>query len=404
MIVTHCRRDGLSRAGGGSAHRPDRPAAVPEPPSGGGSGDGTPLASALRQMRDHCTDCGACQTSCAFLSQYGTPGAIAAGFDFTAARDQRIAYRCSLCGLCAAVCPEQLDPRALFLDIRRRHVGDGHFDPRPYRAILGYEALGSTALFRRDALPSGCDTVLFPGCSLPGTRPAVTLELYRQLRRIIPALGTVLACCAKPSHDLGRTAHFQAVFGALRDRLIGHGVRTVLTACPNCTRIFSQYGQGLAVQTVYQILDDHGLAPAGVAGAGRTVSIHDPCPGRDDARTQAAVRSIVTGLGHTVVELCHHKRLTLCCGEGGMAGCTAPQFSRQWAVRRRREAEERVLITWCAGCCGRLNRVTPTVHVLDLLFRPRLAIGRNIPVVRAPLTYVNRLLLKLRITTKRLNA
>jgi len=381
MTIRRCRRGGLPLSGGEAL-----------------------LASTLRQIRESCSDCGVCQTNCAFLSRYGTPGSIAAGFDFTDAQDQKIAYQCSLCGLCAVVCPEKLDPCALFLDIRRRHVEDGRFDLKPYRTILGYEALGGSSLFSLYAFPPGCDTVLFPGCTLPGTRPAVTLELYRRLRRIVPSLGMVLACCAKPSHDLGRTAHFEAVFGALRDRLAGHGIRTVVTACPNCTRIFSRYGQGLTVRTVYQILADHGSTREGATGAGRAVSIHDPCPGRDDARTQAAVRGIVTGLGHTVVELRHHGRSTLCCGEGGMAGCTAPHFSRQWADRRRREAESRTLVTSCAGCTARLNRVTPTVHVLDLLFRPQVTLRRELQVARPPLTYVNRLLLKLRIKIKRSNA
>ncbi|MBB5348015.1 (Fe-S)-binding protein [Desulfoprunum benzoelyticum] len=362
-----------------------------------------PLASALERMREDCTDCGACLTNCAFLSQHGTPGTIAARFDFTSPQGRQIAYQCSLCGLCAAVCPEKLDPGALFLDIRRRHVEDGDFESKPYRSILRYESLGGSALFTQYVVPPGCDTVLFPGCTLPGTRPAVTLELYRQLRRIVPSLGIVLACCGKPSHDLGRTAHFQAAFGTIRDRLVEHGVRTVLTACPNCTTIFSQYGQGLTVQTVYQPLHLHGLAKGVAAGASRAVSIHDPCPGRDDVRTQAAVRGIVTGLGHTLVELRHSRRLTMCCGEGGTVGCAAPELSDQWADRRRREADARVLVTCCAGCAGRLNRVTPTVHVLDLLFRPLVAFHRNLPVARAPFTYVNRLLLKRRIKGERLN-
>ncbi len=380
MIVTECRRGGLSPSGGRSS-----------------------LASALRQMQARCTECGACLTNCAFLSQHGTPGSIAARFDITSSQDRQIAYQCSLCGLCAAVCPEKLDPGALFLDIRRRHVEDGDFDPKPYRSILRYEALGGSSLFSLYALPPGCDTVLFPGCALPGIRPAVTLEMYRQLRRLVPSLGIVLACCAKPSHDLGRTAHFQTVFGAIRDRLVRHGIRTVLTACPNCTRVFSQYGEGLAVQTVYQFLDLHGLAKMGTAAADRAVSIHDPCPGRDDGRTQDAVRNLVSGLGFTLLELRHRRQLTLCCGEGGMAGCIAPEFSGQWVDSRRREAGGRMLVTSCAGCTARLNRVTPTVHVLDLLFRPEALARRRLSVPRAPFTYLNRLLLKLRIKGKRLS-
>ena len=79
----------------------------------------------LKDIRERCTECGACVKSCAFLSHYGTPKAMATGFDFSSPRHQAIAYECSLCSLCSAVCPEKLDPFRLFLEIRRQHVDGG---------------------------------------------------------------------------------------------------------------------------------------------------------------------------------------------------------------------------------------------------------------------------------------
>jgi uncharacterized membrane protein YdjX (TVP38/TMEM64 family)/Fe-S oxidoreductase len=353
------------------------------------------MASCLQTIRENCTDCGDCRKACAFLSHYGSPKRIAHDFDFALAPGQAITYECSLCGLCTAVCSEQLDPARLFLEVRRRCVADGNFDPSPYRAILGYEKLGVSPLFSWYGLPAGCDTVFFPGCSLPGTRPAVTMKMYRQLQDLIPGLGLVLDCCAKPSHDLGRTNRFQTLFRKMQDRLADQGIRTVLTACPSCTKIFRQYGQGLRVRTVYETLHEHGCGSASQEG-GISAGVHDPCALRGDLVTQQAVRGLLSGMGHSLVET-KGQQQTLCCGEGGTVGAVNPRFAGAWVESCGWAAGGKTMITYCAGCTATLNRAFPTIHIADLLYRPAAALQGKLKIARAPLTYWNRLRLKQRM-------
>ncbi len=350
-----------------------------------------------QNLQQACTECGACVKSCAFLGQYGTPKSIASGWDFSDPAHRTLAYECSLCGLCTAVCPEKLDPCRLFLEIRRCHVAEGSFDGRPYQLLTAYEQRGTSPIFSWHGLPQGCNTVFFPGCALPGTRPAVTMKMYQQLCQSIPALGIVLDCCTKPSHDLGREAHFHAAFGNVAGFLSRHGVRTVVTACPNCTKIFRQYGDGLAVQTVYDILHASGKGREGLSTRGLEVSVHDPCPLRDDHQVQAAVRGLLSDLGHTVVEMPHHGKQAMCCGEGGAVSFVNQRLSKEWANRRVLEAKLRLLITYCSGCTATLNRVTPTVHNVDLLFRADEPLRGKELAARPPFTYWNRLLLKHRL-------
>jgi len=351
----------------------------------------SPLASRQREIAEQCTECGACQKGCAFLTLYGTPKSIASGNDFSSSWSQAIAYECSLCGLCTAVCPEKIDPAALFLEVRRRCAADGNLDESLYRTILGYEKKGYSPFFSWYGLPEGCDTIFFPGCALPGTRPAVTADLFRRIREIIPSVGLVLDCCTKPSHDLGRTQHFQALFGEMHAYLTEQGIRNVVTACPNCTKIFRQYGLGMNVRTVYDLLHTGSMVNAAPV-RGNTVTVHDPCPLRDDPSTHKAVRAMLTDMGYTVAEMRHRGKRTLCCGEGGTVGAVNRELAGQWAALRRSEAGRRQIVTYCAGCTGYLNRVAPTVHIADLLYRS--GSGGNIKVARAPLTYWNRLRLK----------
>ena len=354
------------------------------------------LVSLQREIGAQCSECGVCRKCCTFLKHYGTPKYISTHFDFSTSRDQAIAYECSLCGLCTAICPEKLDPSALFLEVRRRCVEDGNFDTSVYRTILGYEKRGTSSLFSWYGLPEGCDTIFFPGCTLPGTRPGVTTDLFRQLQKIIPTVGLVLDCCAKPSHDLGRTTHFQSLFYKMSRYLANRGIRTVLTACPNCTKIFRQYGHDLTVRTVYELIHAEGNCTAAPVN-GKTFTVHDPCALREDLPTQQAVRAMLAEMGHSMVEMEHRGERTLCCGEGGMVGAINPKRARAWAAIRGKEAGDRQIVTYCAGCTGYLNRVVPTVHITDLLYRPEAAFSRNLKIARAPFTYWNRLRLKWRM-------
>jgi Fe-S oxidoreductase len=356
------------------------------------------LAALQCNIVEHCCDCRACIKSCAFLTQYGTPKSIVTDFDFSSSEGQSLAYKCSLCGLCTAVCPEKLDPAGLFLEVRRRCVADGNFNESVYRTILGYEKRGASPLFSWYGLPKGCNTIFFPGCTLPGTRPTVTTELYRQIQEIIPTVGLVLDCCAKPSHDLGRTAGFRDIFDKMHNYLTSQGIRTVLTACPNCTKMFRQYGHGMTVRTVYEILpvrkkDNSALEP----GIENAITVHDPCPLRDDLPTQQAVRKMLDDMGHTLVEMKHHGKRTLCCGEGGTVAAVNPSLAKAWTTMRSKEAGGLKIVTYCAGCTGYLNRVVPTIHIVDLLYRPEVASNGNLKIARAPFTYWHRLRLKQRM-------
>ena len=151
------------------------------------------------EMAEQCTRCGICQKDCNFLQKYGFPGDIAAQSEADPAFGQAASFACSLCGLCSAVCPAGLEPARLFLAFRRDAFAAGTGDLKAHSRILGYEKRGCSRRFSWYALPEGCDTVLFPGCALAGTRPDTTIALYTLLKKHDGMMGIVLDCCTKPS-------------------------------------------------------------------------------------------------------------------------------------------------------------------------------------------------------------
>ncbi len=352
------------------------------------------LSDELQDNAAGCIECKLCVKECPFLKKYGTPKHIAIAYDPETAASQTMPFECSLCGLCAAVCPPQigLNPAKMFLEMRRESVERGAGDFGEHGVILGYERRGTSKHYSYYALPEDCDTVFFPGCTLPGTRPDKVMRLFEHLEKNIPTLGIVLDCCIKPSHDLGRDKHFQAMFQEMRTFLLEHGVKNILVACPNCYRVFQQYGQGFTVKTIYEYLESHELPQtAKVKGS---VTIHDPCGTRFDETVHKAVRRIAGQKGLSLVEMKHQGEKTLCCGEGGSVGCLMPDLSEGWGIRRKDEARGTRILTYCAGCANFLGTKTPTSHIVDLLFDPEATLAGQAKVSKAPWTYLNRIRLK----------
>ncbi len=338
-----------------------------------------------------CIECGLCRKACRFLQANGMPKGFA-DQALAGRPDLRGVFACSLCGLCTSVCPQHIDPAAMFAAMRREAVRCGQGQFRQHRGIIGYERWGGSPLFSWYGLPAGCDTIFFPGCSLAGTRPRRIIQLYEHLRRMIPSLGVVLDCCTKPSHSLGRTRHSGDVFGELVGALQAHGVRNVLVACPSCYTMWRDYGGRITVRTLYE--DLAGCDIGCPTGSPATVTVHDSCAVRNETHIHAAVRHLLAARGLQVEEMPHHGTTTVCCGEGGAAGCLAPHFADNWGRIRAEEAGGRRIIAYCAGCVHLLGRRTTVSHVLDLFFEPDLTLADKVRVARPPLTWLHRFLLK----------
>ncbi len=347
---------------------------------------------------EQCTGCGSCRKNCHFLQEYGLPGDIAKRYGSDPDGARAVAFACSLCGLCTAVCPAGIDPVEMFLDLRREAFLFGGGKIADHSRLLNYEKKGTSKRYTWYSLPRGCDTVFFPGCTLSGTRPKTTGRIYKLLQENDATTGIVLDCCSKPSHDLGRQKHFEATFFELCKYLKEAGVKKVIVACPNCYNVFSRYGKELQVTMIYEYLAAGDFI--GKRTVSGTVTVHDPCVIRTESDIHQAARSIIRANGLTIREMDHAGERTICCGEGGDVGCVAKNLPRQWGQLRRQEANGDPIVTYCAGCAGKLNRFSPTVHLLDLFLEPERTLAGKVPVSGAPFTYLNRLRLKKQLQQK----
>jgi len=350
------------------------------------------LQNILDDIAHTCINCKFCKRECAFLHRYGKPKEIARNFSLNDPFWKDMPFECSLCQLCGSVCPVDLDPASMFLEMRREVFLKNHMHHHKHSKILAYERRGTSRRYSYYTLPKNCDTVFFPGCAVPGAQPDATLQLFEQLRETIPNLGMVLDCCTKPSHDLGRQQYFEAMFGEMKDYLSRNQVHKVLVACPSCFRTFRDYGTPLQVETVYEVIARNGLP--GREKVQGVVCVHDPCATRYESDIHEAVRQLIRDQGLIIEPMQHERDKTFCCGEGGAVGFVAPDYARQWALARNKETNGRRIITYCAGCVNYLGTLTHTSHLLDLLFQPTATMDGKVKCSRAPFTYLNRIRLK----------
>ncbi len=361
--------------------------------------NGSKLESVLREISEGCTECKICIKQCAFLKKYGTPKYIADNWSPHGNNLRGMAFECSLCSLCTAVCPEDIDPREMFLEMRRHDVKAGSENFTRQKKLINYEKRGTSKLFSFYGLPQNSDTVFFPGCALSGNRSHRVMELYEYLQQDIPNLGIVLDCCTKPSHDLGRMDYFHAMFSEMCDYLSVSGVKKILTACPSCYVVFRQFADTMITQSVYEILDAESLQiSSGIVP--EKVTVQDSCVVRFDDHIQAAVRNIINSKGIRIEEMKHHGKRTLCCGEGGGAHFVAPELAGTWGRIRRKESGNKQIVTYCAGCASFLGRIGGAAHLLDIYFETEAALKNRVRVTKTPFTYIKRLLLKYRFRKK----
>jgi uncharacterized membrane protein YdjX (TVP38/TMEM64 family)/Fe-S oxidoreductase len=303
---------------------------------------------------------------CAFLTRHGSPARIAR----TALENDEYAqaFECSLCGLCDAVCPQDLQVQDMFLHMRRKAVETNPELLKRFKGLRSYVGMGRSRWLQSYALPQGCTQVFFPGCALPGTRADLTWKVYAHLTQQIPALGLVFDCCAKPYNDIGMHEKFADNIADLGNKLKKHGITRVITACPNCYEVFQRYLPQIELTSVYEVLDaDTSNANIEQIAVPSQVTVHDPCVNRTRRDVQSAVRNLIQVRGLAITEMKNHAETTICCGEGGCVMATDSDLAQSWRRQRVHQSDGLPVVTYCAGCVEYLSPDMPTLHVLDFL-------------------------------------
>jgi len=281
----------------------------------------------------------------------------------------RMVNSCTLCGLCAEVCPEKLSMADVCLEARESLTAKGRMPPSAHEFALrdmSFSNSDAFALARHQAGFSKSAAVFFPGCQLSGSSPSLVFRAYQHLTGTVPGgVGLMLSCCGAPAHWAGRKELFAEALGRVRQEWEGMQRPRVIVACSSCYRVFRDHLPDLPVESLWNALDAAALPD--LPQVRRELMLHDPCTTRGETAIQDAVRRLLARAGVAAGELNERDQM-VCCGFGGLAEFAHREVSDKILARRVAESDADY-VTYCAMCRDRLAGAGKrTWHLLDLLF------------------------------------
>lgn len=333
----------------------------------------------LVKSEQKCIGCKACMKGCPMLDKFcENPKDLLKELLDHGEYLYEMPYSCLLCGYCEEVCPVDVSFKNLFLELRRDLVSETHGNlPKEInqRSVEYHQHFSFSRLFTSDIQELQSDTVFFPGCALISYSPKLVEDTLRYLRELSPGIGYYNKCCGKPTRFMGDEHQFHRYYSSLDEEFDKKGIHRIITGCQNCFKTLQENSPGLEIISLWEYLGEKGI-PKDRQGIARdldlAVTLHDPCPTRDETRIHDGARKILDQLGLDFQEMPDNRERTLCCGSGGMVPVTQNHIAREHMSRRASEAETDHIVTYCQECVESMRRGgKKSWHLLDLIFNER---------------------------------
>jgi glutamate synthase (NADPH) small chain len=277
---------------------------------------------------------------------------------------------CTLCGLCAEVCPTDLSMAEVNHEVRQTMVKTGKMPPSAHDFALRDMAFSNDERVSLTLAPNNsetCEYLFFPGCQLTASNPEYIPKLYQSLASALPNLGIMLRCCGAPADWSGEQDLFAQTMDGFKTQWIALGKPKMVLACTSCLRMFSTALPEVETLSAWQVFEQHNLFPAGRKYT-HPLAVHDPCTSRHVDECQDAVRAGLDAMGVAHLELEMSRDLTECCGYGGVAWLAHPELVQD-ILKRRASEDEADYLTYCVMCRDLLaGQGKPTLHLLDLIY------------------------------------
>jgi len=342
---------------------PSRPTV--RPADGAGYTKDEARAEAERCMQ--CT-CDGCFSGCEMLRFYKkSPQKLAADIagdshtapPFSNCEATRQTYSCSLCGLCADRCPEDVDLSKLFLLSRADRWRQDKWVPGIFdywlRTLDFHDGDGFYAE------PGRHDFLFFPGCQLSAVLPEATAAAWRFLRARCDT-GIVLGCCGAPAIWAGDEDRAARNLTLLRGAWEAMGRPAVIAGCATCAEMLRRQIPEMQIVSLYEKLAELGAPRAKLPFA--AAAVFDPCSARRDAAMHRAVVSLAAGSGAAVEELPGGQ----CCGHGGLIRLANEPLYDEIASNRAAQSAAPYVV-YCANCLEVFRRQDKdAVHILAAVF------------------------------------
>ncbi len=280
---------------------------------------------------------------------------------------------CAICGLCAKVCPTDVDMGEICHNAREQMVEQKRMPASAHDFALRDMAFSNGEKFALARNAPGFDTsafVFFPGCQLSADSPGHVEKAYQFLSGAFSnqGVGLMLRCCGAPADWAGRKDLFAASQAEFRAEYERMGKPKLILACSSCYQVFQMHYPEVEILSFWDVFDQYGPQQLENRFSNSPLAVHDPCSTRYQTHIQDAVRSILGKMGCEIEELPLSREKTECCSYGGLMWLANRPVAEK-IVQRRIAESERDYVTYCAMCREFFaRRGKRTLHLLDLIY------------------------------------
>jgi Fe-S oxidoreductase len=206
-------------------------------------------------------------------------------------------------------------------------------------------------------------TAFWPGCSLAGTSPEVTLKTQNLLGSVLGVeTGLVLDCCFDPLWQMGDTEPVNKACERIRNRLSDAGIEKLIVGCVNCRKVFERFMPDMDISYVTDVFPVTILEDL---PGGEDLYLHHPCPAYHVNGVAEKTRDI---LGTALKGEVDEQKVPACCGYGGSVKTQDSELAVKFTERVTMAAYGASVVTSCMGCKNIfLKKGTPTYHILELI-------------------------------------
>ena len=209
----------------------------------------------LQEYTDRCTLCGLCADVCPSYNDKNIIPALCAHIraaapeerEKTALKQEYDIRLCFTCNVCTKACPEDLGIRKLISLAREKKTKENGpteeqslVDPfsnnNMYRKISEWE---ESVVFKREGFMS--DILYFPGCAASCMNKVIGKATVRVLNSAgvdYSVMSGVDNCCGSISYGAGNTLPLHKIGQKNIDEIKARGTKILITTCPGCYRAF----------------------------------------------------------------------------------------------------------------------------------------------------------------------
>ena len=282
----------------------------------------------------------------------------------------RLISTCNQCGLCSAVCPENIDV-GLFL--RESHAAMKEKGAMPWAFhefwLRDMEHADSEAA-AFSYTPTGCEKsryLFFPGCQSGASKPDYVLKPYAKLLEALPDTSILVGCCGAPAMWAGDKELYAKRRKSLSVEWEKLGRPVLVCSCPTCMEFFREYMPEIKIISLPELLSKKGIVVP-IANDAGVAALFDPCASRNFPAMQLTARKLAAAAGFELAPLEYEGKKAKCCSWGGQVEIANPPYAK-WVKEKRIAESELPYIAYCTNCRDIFAEAgKPVKHLLDVLF------------------------------------